>query len=521
MTSSGIGYKKIGIAAAIMMISVFLSRIIGIVREMVIASIGGASGDVDAYQVAFIIPEILNHIVASGFLSVTFIPIFSKYLARNEEEEGWRIFSIILTSFGTLLLFFIAISFLLAPPLIAIVAPGWDNPSLLEKAIRMTRIIIPAQFFFFTGGMLMAVQFAKKKFAVPALAPLIYNIGIIAGGCFLGHRIGVEGFSWGVIAGAVLGNFAIQYWGAKKIGMKFTIIFDFRNPELKKYILLTLPLMFGLTMSFSAEFFLKFFGSYLPEGNIAGINYGFRIMQSMSGLFGQAVGMASFPFMASLVAKNKIDEMNRLLNNTLRFISLVIPFSALLMVLRHETILILFQRGQFDAAATALTSGILPFLLAGAFGFSAQTIVARGFYAMQNTIIPAVFVTAAVIISIPVYWYGMKIMGVCGIALANSISITIQVAILYAVWNRRSNNRGSKTVYLFIIKMIVVSILIGFFLEWFKTTFLSGIDAVTFTGSLMISAITGGLFVAVLLAAGYLLKIDEVLILFKKLAGNK
>ena len=225
-------YKKVGIAAVIMMASVFLSRLFGLFRLMTIAYVGGRSGDVDAYQVAFVIPEILNHIVASGFLSITFIPIFSRYLSKNQEAQGWQVFSIILTCFGSLLLIFIVIAHVFAPDLVALLARGRPDPVFRENVVRMTRIVMPAQFFFFVGGLFMAVQFAKEKFLIPALAPLIYNLGIIAGGLLLGPQFGVEGFSWGVLAGAFIGNFALQWWGARRVGLKFIAVFNFRHPDL-------------------------------------------------------------------------------------------------------------------------------------------------------------------------------------------------------------------------------------------------------------------------------------------------
>ncbi len=502
--------KKVGIASVIMMASVFMSRFMGLLREMVIAYNGGASGEVDAYQVAFIIPEILNHIVASGFLSVTFIPIFSHYLAQNKEDEGWRVFSVILTCFGSLLLLFIIVSFIFAPELIDLVARGRDDPEFKASALRMSRIIIPAQFFFFSGGLFMAVQFAKEKFTIPALAPLFYNLGIIAGGIFLAPHMGMEGFSWGVLAGAFGGNFVIQYWAARKVGMKLEITFDFKHPDLKKYILLTLPLMLGLTMMFSMEIFMRFFGSYLPPGGIASLNYGRSILLIPVGLFGQAVGVASFPFMARLIAENKMQEMNQLLNNSLRYLSLVIPFSVLLMVLRHEVVQILFQRGKFDADATELTAQVLVFLLGGAFAISAYTLVVRGYYASQNTLFPAMFGTIAVFLSLPLYWYGMNLMGARGIALAISLSAVFQVFILYVLWNKQSDNTGSRDVFRFYGGVIFFSIITGLFLEWFKKSLLSGIDSTTFLGSLIICLLTSGLFLAVFLLAAYVLKIREI-----------
>ena len=503
-----------------MMASVFLSRVIGLCREIVIAYAGGAEASVDAYQIAFVLPEILNHIVASGFLSVTFIPIFSRYLAEGRETEGWKVFSIILTGFGSLLLFLIVIGEWLTPELIGIIAPGIKDPVVKADAIHMTRIILPAQLFFFIGGMLTAVQFAKEKFAVPALAPLIYNAGIIAGGMLMFKKFGMAGFSWGVLAGSFIGNFALQVWGAKRVGMKFSLLFDFTHPDLKKYILLTLPLMLGLTMTFSTEIFLKYFGSFLPEGSIAALNYSLRVMLLLVGFFGQAVGVASFPFMARLAAENKLTEMNRLLNGTLRYLALVIPFSVLFMVLRHEVILILFQRGRFDASATALTSNVLVFIMAGAFAFAAQTVVIRGFFAIQNTLFPAVYGTIAVILSLPLYYFGMQKTGPQGLALAISLAAIVQVLMLYTIWNKKSQNREYPRVQKFYIKIIALSTAMGLCLEWFRKAVLSGFDVLTLPGSFLVCLIIGTLFLALFIAAGHILGISEISDLLQRIRNK-
>ena len=493
-----------------MMTSVFLSRVIGLIRESVIAYIGGAGAQVDAYQVAFVIPEILNHIVASGFLSVTFIPIFSRYLIRGQEDEGWKIFSNILNCFGCFLALFILIAIIMAPKLISLTAPGLDNPVTIATAVRMTRIILPAQFFFFAGGLFMAVQFAKERFFVPALAPLLYNLGIIVGGLVLGPRFGMEGFAWGVLIGAFIGNLLVQFFGARRSGLKYLFIFDIRHADLKKYTLLTLPLMIGLTMTFSTEFFFRFFGSYLSVGSIAILNFGLRIMLILVGLFGQALGTASFPFMAKLIAENKLGEMNRLLNNTLRFLALVIPFSVLLMVLRSEVVLMIFQRGKFGAADTVLTADVLMFFLVGAFAFASYTIVIRGYFASQNTLFPAVYGSIAVLLSVPLYIIGMKIMGARGVAMTISLSGILQVIFLYALWNKRSKNNGSREVYYFFMKIILISAGMGILLAVFKSQVLYGINTESFAGSLLVSVLTSAVFGFVLLAAGYFLKIKEI-----------
>lgn len=503
-------FKKVGVASLIMMSSVFLSRFIGLIREMVIAYRGGAGSSVDAYQIAFVIPEILNHIAAGGFLSITFIPIFTKYLAEENETKGCQVFSNIMTVFGSGLILVIAVFWIFADKLINVVAPGLTDPEQIAAAVRMTRIIMPAQFFFFSGGLFMAVQFAKEQFYIPALAPLIYNIGIIAGGVLFSDKLGMEGFSWGVLAGAFIGNFALQAWGVYKTGIRYRIRFDIKSPDLKKYILLSLPLMLGLTMMFSTEVFLKFFGSYLPEGSIAALNYGLRIMLILVGFFGQAVGMASFPFMARMVAENKIAQLNLLLNKTLRYLALIIPFAVLFVVLRYEIVFILFQRGRFDAQATALTSQVIIYLMIGAVAFSVHTLVVRGYYAMQDTLFPAVFGTIAVGLSIPFYFYGMQKMGVTGVASAISISAIFQAGLLYAIWNRRTENADGKGVYLFYIKIVCISVPIGVFLEWFKRQLFSEIVMDSLPGCLLSSVIIGLIFIIIFIMAGYIFQIKEI-----------
>lgn len=513
-------YKKVGIASLIMMASIFLSRMIGLFREMAIAYIGGAGAAVDAYQVAFVVPEILNHIVASGFLSVTFIPIFSRYLIEGQEEEGWRVFSIILNGFGCLLAVLILMSVALAPQLIAMIAPGLENVATITAAVTMTRIILPAQLFFFVGGLFMAVQFSKERFFIPALAPLIYNLGIISGGFVLGPWLGMEGFAWGVLFGAFVGNLLVQFFGACKSGLKYSFSFDLQHPDLKKYVVLTLPLMVGLTMTFSTEFLFRLFGSFLPEGRIAILNFGLRIMLLLVGFFGQAMGTASFPYMARLVAEKKINELNALLNRTLHYLAWVIPFSVLIMVLRSEVVRMVFQRGRFDVTDTALTAEVLTYFLIGAFAFAAYTVVVRGYYASQNTLFPAAYGSMAVLLSIPLYLAGVKLFGANGVAMAVSLSGIFQVMLLYTMWNRRSRNTGSREVYRFYVIIILLSTAIGFLLAGVKVILLCCVNTATFSGSLVVCMIIGGLFLLILLLAGYSLKINEVHELFKHVTAK-
>src|SRR3972149_10987819 len=178
--------KQMGRAAALMMASVFLSRILGSARDAVIAYQHGATPETDAFFAAFTIPDFLNYLLAGGALSITFIPIFARTLAEGREAEGHRSFSTIATIMGAAMLFFVILGEFLAERLIPLIAPGFP-PDQIAIAARLTRIVLPAQIFFYLGGLLMAVQYARNQFFLPATAPLIYHAGIILGGLLLGR----------------------------------------------------------------------------------------------------------------------------------------------------------------------------------------------------------------------------------------------------------------------------------------------------------------------------------------------
>ena len=374
----------------------------------------------------------------------------------------------------------------------------------------MTRIIIPAQFFFFSGGLFMAVQFAKERFLIPALAPMFYNLGIILGGVLLGPRLGIEGFAWGVLLGAFLGNFAVQYFGARQIGMRWGFICNLRHPDLKRYILLTLPLMVGLSMTFSTEIFMRFFGRS-PPGSIAGLKLRPADHAAAGGFFRAGGGGrgVSLPGASGRPAENRRDEPA-----AQRHPALPGPggaLSVLLMVLRTEVVRVLFQRGHFDATATALTAQVLACLLPAAFAFAAQTVVVRGYYAIQNTLFPALFGTAAVVASIPFYLVGMQRLGVQGVALAISISVILQVVVLYALWNRRMGNPGSRQVYRFYLKIMALCLPLGALLAAGRQALRALLPAAdSFAGSLGVVFGTAGLCVAVLILLGHRLGIREI-----------
>jgi len=433
--------RSIAIASLIMMGSVLLSRVMGMVREMALAHLLGTNLEMDAYVASFIIPEFLNHFLAGGFLSITFIPIFQKYMLGGQHEKSWRVFSNLMSIGSVAFIVLIIVAIIFTDQIIGLLGHHISQGPQRVLTVRLTRIILPAQLFFYWGAFLMAVQYANHRFFLPALAPLFYNFGIIACGWLLYRICGVAGFAWGVLVGAFLGNVAMQLPGALRVGMKFRFVFNVSDADFKKYLLLTLPLIVGLGMTFSNEVFFRFFGSFLGTGGLSCINYSLRTMLPLVGVFGQASGVASYPFLSRLAVEQKTAEMNQLLNSIVLKIGVyLIPISAIMMVLAEQIIAILFQHGRFTAASTQSTAPVLVLYLAGAFFFAASTIVMRNYYAKQNTVFPMVMCTIIAVLSIPGYLVLSQKLGARGIALAASLAMFTQFTLLYWIWSAREAN---------------------------------------------------------------------------------
>ncbi len=468
--------RTIAIATAIMVGSVFLSRIMGLVREQVIAVYGGTSFEIDAYVTAFFIPELLNHLLAGGFLSVTFIPLFQKYIVGQDEEGASRCFSNLITVGSVLFAVLIPISIWFTPEILGLMGSHIADPGRRDITVRLTRIILPAQILFYWGGFLSAVQMAHKKFFFPALAPLLYNLGIILGGVLLGPFIRVEGFAWGVLAGALAGNFLLQVPGALRTGLKYRPRFDLTDPDLLLYVKLTIPLILGLGLTFSNEVFFRFFGSYLGEGGTSSINYALRTMMMVVAVFGQASGVAFFPFLSAMAVEHRFGEMTTLLNSVLSRIALyLLPLCGFMIVLSPQIIALLFQHGNFSAASTAATAPVLSVYLIGAFSFSAVMIISRSFYAVQNTFLPMVISTICALLSIPLYQVFSRQMGASGIALAAVLGMTLQFVTLYLVWFRRYEESRSSLQFLRTLAVSLIIAAVGAGCCWAIKAFLIGI----------------------------------------------
>ena len=483
--------RQIGRAAAVMMASVLLSRILGYARDAVIAYQQGATPETDAYFVAFTIPDFLNYLLAGGSLSITFIPIFSRYLAEGREEDGYRSFSAIATVMGIAMLFFVILGEFLAERLIPVIAPGFP-PDQIAVAASLTRIVLPAQVFFYFGGLLMAVQYSRNRFLIPAAAPLIYNAGIIAGGVALGGTHGMAGFAWGVLAGSFLGNFAIQAYGAYRTGLRFIPRIDLSDPGLKEFVRLSIPIMLGFSLVVVDEWMTRLFGSFLLAGAITWTNNARRLMQVPIGVFGQASGVASFPFLSALAARGEKEKMWETLSVTLRWVFFVsCAAAAVVSVLSREVVLVVFKRGAFTIEDTLKTASALAVFSAGIPFWCAQTIASRGFFALKDTWTPTLVGTAAWLSTLPAYYVLTQRMGVAGLALSSTVGIVAYASALYGILMVRTVGTRGHTDIPEYIKMAVSGAAAAFAGQYGLGVLSRWAAWETFTGSL-VRIVAGG-----------------------------
>jgi putative peptidoglycan lipid II flippase len=467
--------KTVTKAAGIMMAAIFMSRILGLIREMVIANQFGGGGQVSAYRMAFVLPDTLYFLLSSGALSSAFIPVFTEYWTKGKKEDAWQIFSVIGTFIFLVLGSAILLCEIFARPLVSIVAMGFakEHPELLELTIKMTRIILPSQIFFFMGGLIIGTLQARQHFVAPGLGPIIYNIAIICGGLFLATAAGITGLTWGALIGAFIGNFLLQLFVAHKLGIDFKPSLNLRHPGVVKVGKLALPVILGLSLPYVDVMVNYWFGAFLRPGDVAALGFANRLMQVPLGVFGQAAAVALLPTLAALAAKNCTDEMRRNVSFGLRGIFLLtIPSSVLMAVLATPIVTLLFQHGKFTPEEGAAASSALLFYSIGISGWAAQAVVARGFYAIQDTVAPVVTGTISTILFVPLNWLLVKPLGHNGLALATSIAAILNMILLTAWLRHRLGGVYGGLIVKSLIKVLASSSLAGA-VAWFMLKQLS------------------------------------------------
>jgi len=422
-------------ASLIIAASLLVSRVLGVLREMLLAKIAGVNEQKNALDLAFMIPDILNHLIGTGFLSIVFISLFTTHLLRQNENEGWRSFSNIFNVLGLLFLILAIPAFIFMRELILLLTAVPPSQDILNLATHFGRIILPGQLFFFAGSFLIAAQQARKQFLIPSLTGIIYNLSIVLFG-WIFKDSGVSGFAWGVPIGAFIGFFVLQIIGSYRGGVKYFFVFNPTNSELIKTMKLLLPMILGAGSMFALEFAIRSFGGVFGTHGISSLNYSYRLMYTLVAVFGFSVGAAKYPDMVRLFKENKIETLNeKVWNDLAKIFAILVSAIIALTAVSLPAVRILFERGAFTQQSSILVNELLLCYLPASIGLCAQALLARAFYSMERMWLPTIINTSAFVASLFLYLPAAKIIGIYSVPAVSFICSFVQLALLLIFWN--------------------------------------------------------------------------------------
>ena len=418
-------------AAIIVGFFTLVSRLTGLLRDRLFASKFGAGDILDAYYAAFRIPDFVFNLLILGTLSVAFIPIFSELLVKDKEQANRTANSILNSTF--LLMFSIcALLWFFSASLSKALVPGFEGEKL-ANTVSLTKLFLLSPVIFTLSNVFSSILNSQKRFVAVGLAPVLYNLGIIFGLLVLFPRFGIMGIGYGVIIGACLHLF-IQVPEAIMLGFRWQPVLDFKDKAFQKMTKLFVPRIFGLDNSQISLLIGSVIGSFLASGSIAILNLANNLQAVPIGIFAISISVASFPALSQLYAeKNQKQFLETLSESLLQILFFIIPLTIFILLLRAHLVRLAYGAGNFSWEDTILTFKTLGVFAFSLFAQSTSPLLARSFYARQNTLIPVIINFFTMALNASLAFFLGKSYGVVGIAAAFSIASVFNALCLFIV----------------------------------------------------------------------------------------
>lgn len=436
--------QQIARAAGTVMIAIVLSQLTGLLAKMLIASAFGTGEQLDAFYAANRFSETLFLLVAGGALGSAFIPVFTTFLEQNNRSSAWKLASAVANLVTLVLVILSIFAAIFADQVVRyLLAPGF-NIQQQELTVTLLRLLLPASIIFGLSGLIMGILNAHQVFLFPALAPSMYQIGLIIGVKFLVPSFGVHGLAWGAVFGAFL-HLLIQVPILLRLPERmYHLTLGWKLPAVREVILLMGPRLLGVAIV-QLNFWLNtYLASLQPEGSLTGINLAFPLMIMPQAAIAQSIAIAALPTFSAQVARNRIDEMRSSLSATLRgVLFMAIPATVGLILLRYPLVELLYQRGEFTVASTELVAWALLWYAAGLIGHCIVEIISRAFYALHDTRTPVIVGVAAMSLNLIFSLLFSKWFSLInwaphgGLALANSLATALEMIALIILMRRR------------------------------------------------------------------------------------
>ncbi|MEW5804649.1 MAG: murein biosynthesis integral membrane protein MurJ [bacterium] len=457
-------HKNLVISAGIISGATLFSRILGFLRDMIMANMFGAEIVTDAFLVAFRLPDLLRRLMGEGALSASFVPVFTEYLHKKEEQESWELVNNLISLTIIILIVIVILSILFAPWIIKICAPGYTmSQRKLYLTTLLARILFPYIFFIGVGSLAMGILNSLNHFLAPALSPALLNIGIISGAYLISPRLKepIVGLAIGVLLGG-LAQLIFELPILIHKGLKFQFALNFHHEGLRRIGTLMLPSAFGLAVGEINSMIDTVCATFLPEGSVSYLYYSNRLIQFPQGLFAMAIGTAILPAMSGQAARGEINDLKETFSFGLRLVMFItLPATAGLILCRHSIIRILFQRGAFTAEATQATATALLLYAIGLFAYAGVSVIVPVFYSFQDTRTPVNIASICLILNICMNIVLMWPLKHGGLALATSLSSTFQFFFLAYYLRKKMGPLGGRKISISCLKIVGASSLTG------------------------------------------------------------
>lgn len=455
-------------AGLIVTVASLASRILGYVRYIFIARAVSDVGSLESFLAAFRIPDFLFQLVAAGALASALVPVIAALFATDEDARAWRVISTVTTLIMGALLVLAAGVLVFAPVLVPLIVPGFA-PDRLEETIGLTRIMVLSPLFMAGGAIASAALNAKGRFAAASVAPLVYNVGIILGALFLVPLMGVSGLAVGVVVGAA-GHLLVQVPGLVAAGARVRPALDLADGPTRKALVLMAPRALGLGATQIVFVVMTGLASVLATGSLAAFNYAFALLQIPIGVIGVPLGTVLLPSLSREAAIGGMDAFRRLLVRGLGMLAYVmIAITALGIVLSWDVVRLLYGYAHLDPQVLDWTSVALAVFMVGLTAHSLIAVLARAFYALQDTATPVVAGLVAVAVNIVVGIALVGPLGLAGLAIAIAVGAWLETVALVLLLQRRMPHLGLGVVWVVMAKTAVASAA-GALVAWAITT---------------------------------------------------
>ncbi|MCK4919112.1 MAG: murein biosynthesis integral membrane protein MurJ [Candidatus Pacebacteria bacterium] len=496
-------------AALILATASFASKILGLVRDRILAGSFGLGNELDIYFASFRVPDLIFNIVVLGAISAGFIPVFAKLISQKKEKEAFKTANAVLNLVMITLLFLCLLGIIFAPTIVALLTPGF-TPEKKIITTELTRIMFLSPVFLLLSSITGGILQSYKRFFIYSLSPIMYNFGIIIGALYFAPIWGIRGLAWGVVLGSFL-HFIVQLPIVRKLGFNYQFILSLKDSGARKIIKMMLPRTLTLVTVQLNLIVITIIASTLSEGSLSAFNFANNLQSFPLGLFAISFAVASFPTLSAL-SENKKEFAKSLTTTTKQILFFIIPVSILLLVLRAQIVRTIFGTGEIGWEETTMLLDAVAFFSISLFAQSIIPLFSRAFWALHDAKTPFLTSLFSVIINIILAFYLSVQYGIIGLVGAFSISAIINALLLYYLINRKTDFICHNRIYKPLLKISFAGIVSGYisyktlyFIEPFLNTgtgigiFLQG----------FIAGIVGLILYCVL---SWLMKIEEFII---------